>query len=611
VGINSNSLAFAGHDGTASSLRLEATGTNLSYVIAAPLVLDDQLNVSGDGTANFAVSSAVSGTGALSKTGQAGLTLSASSTFSGGAALSGGTIVVAANSALGTGDVVVAGGSLRAAPGAEVTLPNGFMLSGNLATGGLLNIDGSVQLAGSNRTVTVDAGLVALRGVVSDDAARSLTKTGAGTLLLGGANTHRGTTTVSDGVLRITDGSALGLPGTATNGFTFLAGGNALATLELAEGIASSEVMKIAMHNTAGHDQIRNISGANQLQGAMLLEGGGGRWDMASAGGTLVISGTLSNTVTGTDVWRFLNLHGPGAGVISGPTGDTRSGTNGSLLNIRVNSGTWTMTGPGKTHLGTNVVAGGTLVLDSPLASPVLVDNGGTVAGSGSTTTNFTINAGATVLRRLAEWSAPGAALGAARFVGPGNSGWTIRIDGAGLTGFSETDRTVPVLSGALSNISLNTIMVAAENFPGTGTWSVATNSTSLSLLYTAPLQDAFEAWTAGIDWSGRPSGPLDDPDADGLPNLAEYAFGGDPLQSSTAAKPVVSLSDNRLTVTFRRIADPALTYEVLATDDAALSGTVIWSSSGAENADGPVTVTDPVTTEGRSKRFVRVRISR
>jgi autotransporter-associated beta strand protein len=293
------------------------------------------------------------------------------------------------------------------------------MLSGNLATGGLLNIDGSVQLAGSNRTVTVDAGLVALRGVVSDDAARNLTKTGAGTLLLGGANTHRGTTTVSDGVLRITDGSALGLPGTATNGFTFLAGGNALATLELAEGIASSEVMKIAMHNTAGHDQIRNISGANQLQGAMLLEGGGGRWDMASAGGTLVISGTLSNTVTGTDVWRFLNLHGPGAGVISGPTGDTRSGTNGSLLNIRVNSGTWTMTGPGKTHLGTNVVAGGTLVLDSPLASPVLVDNGGTVAGSGSTTTNFTINAGATVLRRLAEWSAPGAALGAARFVGP------------------------------------------------------------------------------------------------------------------------------------------------------------------------------------------------
>lgn len=38
---------------------------------------------------------------------------------------------------------------------------------------------------------------------------------------------------------------------------------------------------------------------------------------------------------------------------------------------------------------------------------------------------------------------------------------------------------------------------------------------------------------------------------------------------------------------------------------------TVIWSSTGAQNVDGPVTVTDTVTTQERSKRFVRVRISR
>ena len=611
VAIVSNSLAFAAHDGTAPGLRLEATGTNLSYAISAPLVLAGNLTVSGDGTANFLVSSAVSGAGALTKTGNAALTLSGSNSFAGGAVLGGGALVVAADAALGTGDVLVAGGSLRAAPGSPATLPNNFVLSNNLATGGFLNIDGAVQLAGANRTVTVDAGSVELRGVVSDDAVRSLGKSGAGTLVLGGANTYRGVTTLSQGVLRITHDSALGLSGTATGGFTFLSGGPALATLELADGIASSEVLKIAMHNTAGHQQIRNGSGVNQLQGALLFEGGGGRWDMASAGGTLLLSGTLSNTVTGADDWRVLNLHGPGAGVISGPTGDTRSGTNGSLLNIRVNSGTWTMAGPGKTHLGTNVVAGGTLVLDSPLVSPVLVDNGGTVAGSGSTTTNFTINPGATVLRRLADWSAPEAALGAARFAGPGSGGWTIRLDATGLTGFSETDRTLPVFSGPMSNISLNTITVTAENFPGTGTWSVATNSTSLSLLYTAPLQDEFEAWRDTIDWNGRPSGSLDDPDADGLPNLAEYAFGGDPLQSSAAERPTLSLVDKRLTVTFQRIADPTLIYEVIASDDAATPGTVIWSSTGAQNADGPVTVTDIVTTQERSKRFVRVRINR
>lgn len=610
VGISGNSLVFVAHDGASPNLRLEANGTNLSHAVSTPLVLSDSLTVSGDGTANFLVSSVVSGTGAIAKTGNAALTLSAANTFSGGTLLGGGALVVAADAALGTGDVLVAGGSLRAAPDSPATLPNNFVLSNNLATGGLLNIDGAVRLAGANRTVTVDAGSVALRGVVSDDAVRSLGKTGAGTLVLGGANTHRGVTTVSQGVLRITHGSALGLSGTVTNGFTFLSGGNALATLELAHGIASSEVLKIAMHNTAGHQQIRNGSGTNQLQGALLFEGGGGRWDMASAGGTLLLSGTLSNTVTGTDDWRVLNLHGPGAGIIKGPTGDTRSGTNGSLLNIRVNSGTWTMTGPGKTHLGTNVVAGGTLVLDALLVSPVLVDNGGTITGSGSTTANFTINPSATVLRRLADWSAPEAALGAARFSGPGSGGWTIRLDATGLTGFSETDRTVPVFSGPLSNMSLNTITVAAENFPGTGVWSVATNSTSLSLLYVAPLQDGFEAWRDGIDWNGRPSGSLDDPDADGLANLAEYAFGGDPLQSSAAERPTLSIVDKRLTVTFQRIADPTLIYEVLASDDAATPGTVIWSSSGAQNVDGPVTVTDTVTTQERSKRFVRVRIS-
>jgi len=95
------------------------------------------------------------------------------------------------------------------------------------------------------------------------------------------------------------------------------------------------------------------------------------------------------------------------------------------------------------------------------------------------------------------------------------------------------------------------------------------------------------------------------------LPNLAEYAFGGDPLQSSAAERPTLSLVDKRLTVTFQRIADPTLIYEVLASDDAATPGTVIWSSTGAQNADGPVTVTDIVTTQERSKRFVRVRINR
>jgi autotransporter-associated beta strand protein len=611
VGISSNSLAFVENDGAAARLALDATGTNLSYTVSAPLLLSNNLAVAGDGSANFVFNGAVTGTGALTKTGVSVLTLAASNSFSGGTSLDGGTVVASANSALGTGGIIVAGGHLRGSLSASASLPNDLVLSGDIVTGGLLNIDGSVQLSGGNRTVTVDSGTVAWRGPVSDDVARSLVKAGGGTLVLGAVNTYRGNTTINAGALRVNNGAALGPPGTSSAGYTFLAGGSVLATLETTGDMTTDEVFKVAMHNTEGHWQIRNLSGRNVLHGPLLFEGGGSRWDIGSLGGTLELSGVLSNTTTASDTWRNLNLHGPGEGLISGPTADTRSGTNGSLLNIRVNSGTWTMSGPGKDHKGVTTVAGGTLLLDSSLVSPVVVSNGATVGGSGITTTNFTINAGATVLRLLADWNTPAAALGAVRFIGPGNSNWTIRIDGAGLTGFAESNRTVPVFSGALSNISVNVINVAAVNFPGAGTWSVATNSSSLSLLYTAAVQDAYEVWSDDIAWNGRPSGSLDDPDADGLPNLAEYAFGGDPLQPVGAERPTFSLVNDRLTVTFRRIADPALTYEVVATDDMALPGDVIWSSTGAQNMAGPVTVTDTATTQGKSKRFVRIRIKR
>jgi len=612
VGISSNSLAFVESDGVAARLALDATGTNLSYTVSAPLLLSNNLAVAGDGSANFVFNGAVTGTGALVKSGGSVLTLAASNGFSGGTSLDGGTVVAAANSALGTGGIIVAGGQLRGSLSASASLPNDLVLAGDIVTGGLLNIDGAVQLSGGNRTATVDSGTVAWRGPVSDDVARNLVKAGGGTLVLGGVNTYRGNTTINAGALRVNNGAALGSPGTSSAGYTFLAGGSVLATLEATGDITTDEVIKVAMHNTDGHWQIRNISGRNALRGPLLFEGGGSRWDIGSLGGTLELSGVLSNTTTASDTWRNLNLHGPGEGILTGPTGDTRSGTTGSSLSIRVNGGTWTLAGPGKTHRGTTAVAGGTLVLDSALVSPVVVDSGGTIAGSGSTTTNFTINTGATVLRRLTNWSLPDAALSATRFIGPANSnGWTIRIDGSGLTGFSETNKTIPVFSGALSNISLSAIDVAPVNFPGAGFWSVATNSSSLSLLYTAAAQDAYQAWSNSVPWNGRPSDSLEDPDSDGVPNLAEYAFGGDPLQPGDDGHPVAYVEGDRLKLTFRRIADPALTYEVFATEDLASPGTVIWSSTGAQNVAGPVTVTDTVTTEGRSKRFVRVRISR
>lgn len=606
VGISSNSLAFVAHDGASPQITLAATGTNLAYTVSAPLALSNDVVIDGDGTANFVFSGAVSGAGSLLKSGNASLTLAASNAFAGGSALNAGTVVAAAGSALGSGDVAVDGGQLRGSASSVATLPNHFVLSADLLTGGWLNIDGTVLLSGGNRTVTVDSGAVAWRGSVSDDVARNLVKAGSGTLVLGGVNTHRGNTVISAGSLRITNGAALGPVGTAASGFTFVAGGAALATLETAGDVAVDEVFKIAMHNTEGHLQIRNLAGSNGLRGPLLFEGGGGRWDIGSVAGTLELAGVLSNTTTGSDTWRSLSLHGPGAGVISGPTGDTRSATNGSLLNIRINSGTWTMTGPGKTHQGTTAVAGGTLVLESALVSPVVVESGGTIAGSGSTTTNFTINAGGIVSRRLTDWAAPPAALGAARFTGAGNSNWTVLIDGSGLTGFTETAKTLPVLNGALTNMVRSAVQVAAVNFPGSGTWSVTTNSSALSVLYTP---DGYNSWSNRIPWNNRPSGMGDDPDADGLVNLTEYALGGNPLAAD--AGPVRGTSSNRLSLTFTRTNDPALLYKVTSSTNLDSWMQSIWSSTGAANTNGPVTVVDTNTIGSIPRRFLRLEISK
>ncbi len=106
------------------------------------------------------------------------------------------------------------------------------------------------------------------------------------------------------------------------------------------------------------------------------------------------------------------------------------------------------------------------------------------------------------------------------------------------------------------------------------------------------------------------------DPDADGLPNLLEYALGADPLAPSPPALPTLQLSalgpqPSRLRLTFNRVADPALTYTVEAADTLGTSATwtPIWTSTGAENTAGAVTVEDVQTLATSPTRFLRLRV--
>jgi hypothetical protein len=127
-----------------------------------------------------------------------------------------------------------------------------------------------------------------------------------------------------------------------------------------------------------------------------------------------------------------------------------------------------------------------------------------------------------------------------------------------------------------------------------------------------AAAPDPLAEWAGTIPWAGADSSPDADPDGDGLPNLAEYALGTDPL--SATERPgfeIMPLANSEpLSITFRRTADPDLLYEVLASDDL-VSWDPVWRSTGAENIAGPVTVRDAGPSDGQPARFMRLKIAR
>ncbi|ENP80609.1 autotransporter-associated beta strand [Brucella abortus CNGB 752] len=249
---------------------------------------------------DVAMSGVISGAGGLMKSGTGTVTLSGANSYTGGTKVSAGTLVVANDN---TG-----GGTMTVDVGALLQIGTGGTsgsLAGDIANDGTLVVDRS------------DA--IGLSGAISG--AGGLTKNGAGTLTLSGANSYTGATTVSAGILTLTGDNTGG--GTTTV--------DARAELHIGTGGASGSLAGNIVNDGA---LVVDRSGVIGLSG--VISGTGGL--MKSGTGTVTLSGV--NTYTGGTTLT--------AGTLAAASDNNLGGASGGLTfnggTLQVMGTSWTST---------------------------------------------------------------------------------------------------------------------------------------------------------------------------------------------------------------------------------------------------------------------------
>ncbi|MFM8497300.1 MAG: beta strand repeat-containing protein [Planctomycetia bacterium] len=268
---------------------------------------------------SLTVSSAISGTGSVTTAGPGTIVLSGSNSFSGGTVLSAGVLALGSANALGsTGTVSFGGGTL------QYSASNTTDYSGRFSTaaGQQYAIDTNGQ------AVTLGSALISSGG--------SLTKTGLGTLTLGGTNSYAGGTVVSAGRLV---GTTASLQGAITND----------ATVEFAQ--ATSGTYSGAMSGVGALVKTGSgglvLAGPNTYDGTTTISSGTLQVGNGGTAGALAGTGTVTNDGS-------LAINRSDAVTFSRPI----TGSGGFQ---QIGSGTTTLAGV-NSYAGTTTIAAGRLV---------------------------------------------------------------------------------------------------------------------------------------------------------------------------------------------------------------------------------------------------------
>ena len=298
--------------------------------------------------------------------------------------VSGGTLAIYDDLNLGTaaGTLTLAGGGLRSL--------------GTVASTRNVVLGAGAQAIDTNNNTTIT-----FNGIVSGDG--GLTKSGAGTLVLGGTNTYLGDTIVTGGTLALSSDAGLGgSPAAALSldGGTlrFDSAFDLAATRDITLGSAGGGI------NTNGF----NTTIAQSIDGAgALTKSGTGTLTLAGAntygGGTIVTGGTLAGTTTSLQGDILNNAQVAFNQTTAGTYAGNMSGTGALLVG---GPGTLTLSGLNTYSGGTAVSAGASLQGTTTSVQGNIANNGtvtfaqataGTYAGSMSGSGSLTVQGGGTL----------------------------------------------------------------------------------------------------------------------------------------------------------------------------------------------------------------------
>lgn len=377
--------------------------SNAAVTLANAAALNGNLTVVGSNA--LTLGGVIGGTGGLIKNGVANLILGGSNTFLGPVALNAGGLILASNSALGSGTLNAAGGTTLDAS-AGVSLNNAVNLAGNLGIGGTadLTLAGTVNGAGS------------------------LSKNGAANLTLSGNNSFLGGIILNAGSLSVGSNSALGLGNLTVAGASALDSNSALS-------LGNSVVLNANLSNT----------GSNNLTLAGVVSGAGGLINNGASNLTLNGINTYSGGTTlnaGTVTLGTGASMGSGALTVAGASTLDNSAPLVLANNVNLNSNL-SLAGNNNLTLG-GVVAGAGTLTKNGLADVTLSGNN-TFSGtfdvlSGSLTTlsgtalgnDSTVNLGGGAALNL------GASAGLASLTGSGTTligtGNTLSVGGSNVS---------------------------------------------------------------------------------------------------------------------------------------------------------------------------------